>query len=744
MKRIFLFVAALICAVTTFATGKFSVGAGKQVTFAQGNVQFHMKDSVWRIAPSQLDWCGNANLEVGNPNYDGWVDLLEWSLGPKNNYGATSNYDTLTYCNQTFVDWGRLFPEQELSTLSKDELNYIIFHRQDAANKRSFAIVGDTMGLLLLPDEWTLPTGLSFTPNTWPTSELWDDGDMIDATYDHYRLKKANMPHNVYTMEEWDKLEKAGAVFLPHAGRRSGGYGNYLNKDCKEVTSMYRYSYYENYVGYYWTATQSNKAKGQASYLITVRALGNDEYDWKNYSIWGENGRYGQSVRLVHKLYKEKGDTIRYEYQGNNLFYKITAKDGDKRTVVVVNAGGKNPNYYPNEADKPTGTVVLPDSVEDIYGDKYEVIGIYTFAFSNCEGVTGVVLNDKITELSSYLFSGTSITSFDTKKVKKINYAVFSGITLTTVHIGAQLETYYPNSYMLDNATTISIDANNPNFSVVDNMLVNKDTTTLVAMPIKLEEAVYNLPKSLTLIGNDAVSGQLGAIVFPKVIAFEKYNPSPASYNLSNAPLGDIIVPCGLKETFEAGELGKTLSLAKSITERLMFDVTLVAENGSILKEAVEGSCNQFTLTAEPATGYEFDRWTDDAAAVAIRMVNVTSDTTYTALFKLTKHIITFLNYDKTILSSKEWEYGSTPTCEEPTRPEDEEYTYEFAGWTPDIVPVTEDASYTATYTAHEKHPAGMEQVTTDNMQLFKFIRNGQLYLIREGKMYNAQGARIK
>ena len=73
MKRIFLFVAALICAVTTFATGKFSVGAGKQVTFAQGNVQFHMKDSVWRIAPSQLDWCGNANLEVGNPNYDGWL-----------------------------------------------------------------------------------------------------------------------------------------------------------------------------------------------------------------------------------------------------------------------------------------------------------------------------------------------------------------------------------------------------------------------------------------------------------------------------------------------------------------------------------------------------------------------------------------------------------------------------------------------------------------------------------------------
>ena len=273
-------------------------------------------------------------------------------------------------------------------------------------------------------------------------------------------------------------------------------------------------------------------------------------------------------------------------------------------------------------------------------------------------------------------------------------------------------------------------------------MLFNKDTTTLVAMPIKLEDAVYNLPMSLTLIGNEAVSGQLGAIVFPKVIAFEKYNPSPASYNLSNAPLGDIIVPCGLKETFEAGELGKTLSLAKSITERLMFDMKLESENGTILKEEV--SCNQFILTAEPATGYEFDRWTDDAAAVSIRMVDVTSDTTYTALFKLTKYIITFLNDDKTILSSKEWEYGTIPTCEEPTKPEDEQYTYEFAGWTPEVVPVTTGATYTATYTAHEKHPADVEHVSSADLRLIKFIRNGQLYLLRDGKLYNAQGARVE
>lgn len=677
MKKTILFVAALMCAVTTFATGKFSVAAGKQVTFAHGNVQFHMKDSVWRIAPSQLDWCGNANLEVGNPNYDGWIDLLSWSLGPKNNYGATSNYDTLTYCNQKFVDWGQLFPGQELSTLTSDEWYYLLAQREGWDSKWGMAYIGDTLGMILLPDDWTAPSGVTFVAKTKPTSEVWADDDALDATGDHYRVKKANMPANKFTLAEWKLLEDAGALFLPYAGRRSGGYGNYLNTKCIEQATMFRYSYYENYLGTYWAKEVYNAAKGQCKYLYTFEYYGGDDYRWGNkMAKWGENGRYGQSVRLAHKLYKEKGDTIRYEYQGNNLFYKIATKDGDNRTVWVVNGGGKAPSYYPNEADKPKGTVVLPDSVEDAFGVKYEVIGIYTFAFSNCEGVTSIVLNDKIMELSSYLFSGTSITSFDTKKVKKINYAVFSGVTMTTVHIGAHLETFAPNSYMLDNATTITIDANNPNFSVFENLLVNKDTTTLVAMPIKLEEAVYNLPKSLTLIGNDAVSGQKGTIVFPKVIAFENYNLNPAPYNLANAPLGDIIVPCGLKETFEAGDLGKTLSLAKSITEQLLFDVKLVAENGTIVKEEVAGECNQLKLTAEPATGYEFDHWADDATATNPRIVEVTADVTYTAVFK--------------------------------------------------------------------ELPTGIEYVGSSKTEMVKFMRDGQLYLLRDGKTYNAQGARVE
>ena len=127
--------------------------------------------------------------------------------------------------------------------------------------------------------------------------------DMIDESKDHYRVKKENMPANLFSMDEWQLLEAAGALFIPYAGRRSGGFGNYLNSKCNTVTDMYRYFYYENYLGTYWTSTLSNPQRGIAIYIYTFyyhEAGGEKFYDWgRNLARWTENGRYGQSVRLA-------------------------------------------------------------------------------------------------------------------------------------------------------------------------------------------------------------------------------------------------------------------------------------------------------------------------------------------------------------------------------------------------------------------------------------------------------------
>ncbi len=80
------------------------------------------------------------------------------------------------------------------------------------------------------------------------------------------------------------------------------------------------------------------------------------------------------------------------------------------------------------------------------------------------------------------------------------------------------------------------------------------------------------------------------------------------------------------------------------------------------------------------------------------------SDATYTAVFTsvLRSYTVTWKNADGETLKTDSVPYGTLPQYDgqTPEKPDDSEFTYSFAGWTPEITSVTGDAVYTAEYTA--------------------------------------------
>ena len=106
---------------------------------------------------------------------------------------------------------------------------------------------------------------------------------------------------------------------------------------------------------------------------------------------------------------------------------------------------------------------------------------------------------------------------------------------------------------------------------------------------------------------------------------------------------------------------------------------------------------------------YTFAGWSDGNTTYPdFRMPDVTEDATYTAQFNRTlrNYTITWKSDANTLIDTTQVAYGTTPTHAAAAGYEDAEYTYTFAGWTPEVTAVTGEATYTATYTATPKTPA--------------------------------------
>ena len=147
-------------------------------------------------------------------------------------------------------------------------------------------------------------------------------------------------------------------------------------------------------------------------------------------------------------------------------------------------------------------------------------------------------------------------------------------------------------------------------------------------------------------------------------------------------------------------------TFTSNVNQTTSFTIRFVNYDGTVLKEATyeKGEYPRYvgvtpTRPNDGDVSYTFTGWTP-----AIEAVNgdATYVATYSASYNQSTYVIKFVNYDGTVLQSTEYQVGETPSYVgmTPTRPNDGDINYVFAGWTPTIEAVNGSATYVATFTS--------------------------------------------
>ena len=179
-----------------------------------------------------------------------------------------------------------------------------------------------------------------------------------------------------------------------------------------------------------------------------------------------------------------------YDFEANGIYYNVTDATNHEVEVTFKEADVKS---YSGEID-------IPSTVTN-EGTTYAVTSIGEWAFSDCSGLTSIVLPNSVTTIGSYAFSGCSgLTSVTIpNSVSSIGICSFAYCTGLTV---------------------INVDAGNKSYTSVDGVLYNKNLTEIIQYPAGKPGTTFSIPNSVTTIGDSAFSGchSLTSVTIPNSV----------------------------------------------------------------------------------------------------------------------------------------------------------------------------------------------------------------------------------
>ena len=388
--------------------GLFSAGDDTQIYFSRGNLRYTRSTDTWSFATYQYDFVGAAN--TNGAELADVVDLFGWSTdgNPNTKWGISTSTNTDDYKGD-FVDWGTNVigesPANTWRTPTGDEWIYIFTQRPNAGALYGVAQVAGVNGLILLPDNWTGVSGITFKSG-YPTN----NDNFAD--------------YQSFTLDQWNIMEANGAVFLPQAGMRSG-------------TQVTDYTHY-------WAATKKSDTNAALLHFTGNRIVPNGE----------NNIAFGFVVRLVQSQKKYTITTVAENgvvtgggvyVEGEYVTLTATANEGYKFTQWS-DGNTENPRtvtatadvtytaefapiptqhvlvdgiYYNFDVENKTATVTyneedpmhsyhgdvnIPASVE-YEGYTFNVVVIGERAFDMCWEITSISIPEGVTLIEHRAFS---------------------------------------------------------------------------------------------------------------------------------------------------------------------------------------------------------------------------------------------------------------------------------------------------------------------------------------------------
>ena len=405
----------------------FSVSDSKQVFFSHGNLQYQASTNTWRFAENQYDYIGNANANI-SPTYSGWIDLFAWGCSGWNSGANTyqpwstnvnpadylpgGNYENNLDGEYAEADWAWHNAiinggnrAHVWRTLTITEWEYLLQGRPNALSKRGAATVGAIHGMVVLPDDWTLPNGLSFTPafNNWTT--------------------------NVYTLEQWQQMEDAGALFLPAAGFRhpQGNTGNFG---------------VGNY-GRYWSSSHYNEAS--SLYMLLYRSY--TRCDWWDSRIVGLSVRPVQQAHPIPDTIISACDNFTFNnhtYTSSGTYYDTLSNIHGCDSITILKLTIRN-------SSTTTDTQSICDSYTWIDGQTYTASNnTATHTLTNVAGCDSTVTLNLTVNYSNH--GDTTATECESFTWWSTNY---TNSTNEATHP-------YTNQWGCDSTVTLLLTINNP------------------------------------------------------------------------------------------------------------------------------------------------------------------------------------------------------------------------------------------------------------------------------------------